>query len=276
MTFNPINNWHIFLSFFANQTGIHMINKPRFYDLASVAILMVAFPALGQVHIEEKNSDRYNNYDNISKDTLGRSKETVHTFFDGKEYLYQKINGKLTELYVDEVKIPDNQFSQYSDAINRITKQIEIDNIQAAKDQAQARLDQEEARKDQEQAKRDQAQARLDQEEARKDQEQAKRDQTQARADQEQAKKDRALAKEDQEMMRQMIADLIKDGIVPDQKALFSITLSPTEMRVNDLKQPDTIFLRYKAKYNKWAILNFSYGGNNQNYQGVHFSRITD
>jgi len=70
-----------------------------------------------------------------------------------------------------------------------------------------------------------------------------------------------------------MISDLIKDGIVPDEPSLFSITLNPTEMTVNEKKQPDAVYARYKEKYSKWAENNFSYGNSHNNYQGMHMSR---
>jgi hypothetical protein len=232
-----------------------MKNKFSNYCFLLLAILASAITALAQDSEAEKNARKYNNYDIINNDSAGKLKETVHTFFEGKEYQFVKINGKLTDLYVDELRVPDTQFSQYAAVINRITKQIEIDNIQAGKDQAQAKLDQEQALKDQ-------AQARTDQEQARKDQEQARIDQQQVA--------------EDQKMMSGMIADLIVDGIVPDQKSLFSLTLSAIGMTVNDKRQPEDIYTRYKAKYSRWASNNFSYGGNQQNYNGVHMSRRSD
>ena len=165
--------------------------------------------------------------------------------------------------------------------------QARIDQKQAERDQVQARIDQQQAVKDQEQAKRDQEQAEQEQVQARKeqaqaklDQEQAVRDQAQARVDQAQALKDQAQAKIDQEqaaadqrLMKAMIADLIKDGIVPDEKSLYSITLNSGGMTVNDKKQPNSVFAKYKTKYSRFSSGDFSYGNNSDGFQGIHMSR---
>lgn len=138
-------------------------------------------------------------------------------------------------------------------------EQAEKDSKQAMRDKIEAEKDNQQAQKDKQQAEKDQINAKKDQEEALEDQKQAKLDQEQAKKDQAQAKIDQQQAEEDQKLMKSFIADLIKDGIVPDEKSIVDITLSATEMTVNDKKQPADVFTRYKEKYKRFSSGNFSY-----------------
>jgi len=64
----------------------------------------------------------------------------------------------------------------------------------------------------------------------------------------------------DQLLLKSLISDLVKDGIVPNEQALVSITLNSTGMTVNDKKQPADVFAKYKEKYSRFASGNFYYG----------------
>jgi len=152
-------------------------------------------------------------------------------------------------------------------------QQAKIDQENAVKEQAQAKIQQEKAAKDQQQAKIDQENAVKEQAQAKIQQEKAAKDQEQAMKDQAAAKIDEERAKEDQRLMKQLISDLVKDGIVSDEKSLQSVKISSTELLVNDKKQPDEVHLKYKTKYPRFATGNFSYEVSNDGNKTIHMHR---
>jgi len=55
------------------------------------------------------------------------SKYSMSTSIDGKQYRLVEVNGKVTELYIDNVRVPDNKISEYSSVIDKLQKKLKED-----------------------------------------------------------------------------------------------------------------------------------------------------
>jgi hypothetical protein len=63
--------------------------------------------------------------DTLSPATKNGSKNTISSSFEGKQYKIIEQNGKVTELYIDNQKVPDNKIDQYASTIDKIRLQSE-------------------------------------------------------------------------------------------------------------------------------------------------------
>jgi len=254
-----------------------------------LAVVFAAMTAKAQTSVTGKtayNGREYISYDGIRNEN-GKQVERIQSNMDDKVYKMELVNGKMTELYVDGVKIPAGDWDKYSDAIAAIKEQIRKNKEQAIRNEEQARLNQIQDKKNEEQAKRNEEQARLNQVQEKKNEEQAVRNEEQARLNQIQekkneeqvgrnqeqaakneerallneiqAKKNEAQAAENERMMKQMIADLLSDKIIPNANGLHDLTLNSDEMIINGIKQPDDVFKKYKEKYSGFSKGSFSY-----------------
>ncbi|PSL19272.1 cell envelope integrity protein TolA [Chitinophaga ginsengisoli] len=137
--------------------------------------------------------------------------------------------------------------------------QSDHDRLQAQKDRTQAELDRQQSIKDKQQADRDREQAERDREQAVRDRAQAEKDREQAVRDRAQAEKDRAQAEADRKLLADLTVDLVNDKLITDASDLRMLTMSPVEMTVNGIKQPDAVHKKYQDKYSRFAKGNFSY-----------------
>jgi colicin import membrane protein len=272
-----------------NRESIKTIRDNIAYQLELVNDTLV------ELYVDEKlvPADQYGQYAKVieqikeqirldriqaKKDQEQATKDQQQAKIDQEHAMKDQANAKLDQEHAAKAQHQaklDQEMAMKDQANAKLEKE------RANKDQQQAKLDQEQAAKaqhqaklDQEMAMKDQANAKLDKEQANKDQKQAKLDQEQAKKDQARAKIDQKQAEEDQQMMKQLIIDLIKDGIVPDEASVNAVELSSTGMTVNDKKQPDEVYKRYKEKYKRFATGNFYYGGSdNSGGKGIHMHR---
>lgn len=138
-------------------------------------------------------------------------------------------------------------------------EQADRDRLQVEKDRTQAESDRQRSMEDKQQADRDRVQADKDRAQAALDRIQADKDREQAARDRVQAEKDRAQAAADRKMLADLTADLVSDKLIAKADDLHMLTISPTEMTVNGIKQPDAVHKKYQDKYSRFAKSNFAY-----------------
>lgn len=129
----------------------------------------------------------------------------------GKTYVVKRVDGKVKEMSIDGQPVPESEFGNYTEMVNKIDAEIQADMEQAERDRAQAELDLEQAERDRAQAELDRAQGDRDRETAKLDMAQAERDRAQAEKDREQAKRDIEQSMRDREQAEKDRAQSMRD-----------------------------------------------------------------
>lgn len=227
-----------------------------------------------------------------------RRTEDIQTEYEGKLYRIQWVNEKMTSLLVDGEKIPEANWSKFTDAIDHVREEIKemvkrdaeqakrnaeqavrneeqakrnaeqnIRNAEQAKRNAeQAHLSEIQEKKNAEQAVRNKEQEKRNAEQAVRNAEQAKvnagqevRNKEQAERNELQAKKNQEQARANGQMIKDITNDLVGDKIIPDTNGLHEMKLNEFGMSINGVKQPEEVFKKYKEKYSKFFDGNFNY-----------------
>ena len=139
-------------------------------------------------------------------------------------------------------------------------KQAKNDAEQVVRDKVQAEKDVEQ---DREQARRDKVQAERDAVQVIQDKKQAERDAQQAVQDREQARRDKIQAEEDKALVKSLMAEVVKQGLAPDEKSVVSLILDESVFFINGKKQSDELQMQFRKKYIKKAgySIYFHHGG---------------
>jgi colicin import membrane protein len=263
-------------------------------------ILLATFLVLTVSLNAQQTTTSSSNFYDQSNGRTGKSRITIND--NDKTYHMEFTDDKLSFLSVDGVLVPQEKWGDYNKIVNNAREQIKkdreqarLDRIQAGKDREQARLDRLQADKDREQALKDRDRVRLDRlqadrdrEQAMRDKQQADRDRIQADKDREQAVRDRAQAEKDREQAgkdriqaekdraqaaadRKLLADLtddlVSDKLISSTSDLRLLTLTPTEMTVNGVKQPDAVYKKYQEKYDRFSRNSLTYVSDGNNRQ---------
>lgn len=185
-------------------------------------------------------------------------------------YVYQPLVNKLWEQIKkdkaqaeeDEKQALQDKEQAEADAVQaRADKvQAEKDAIEAEQDKVQAEEDAVEAKEDKVQAEEDRKQAMEDKVQAEKeaqeervqveeDRKQAKLDAVQAQKDRVQAQLDAKQAAEDRAVMKSLLVELVKEGLVPDEKSVRSLHLNEDEFIINGKLQSEELHKKYMTKF---------------------------
>jgi hypothetical protein len=185
-----------------NKKSEIMKNNLFIVPIALLAILLSANTVQAQVKKITRSSttrtetSNGNSYLNVDYDSANGT-EHITLYKNGEVYKIKVVNDKVTEIIIDDKKIPEADFSKYEPMIKKIREQIKEDQEQAVRDRAQAELDRKQAERDRQQADEDRKQAEEDRKQADKDRGQAELDRQQAEKDRQQSVKDRAQAEQD-------------------------------------------------------------------------------
>lgn len=136
---------------------------------------------------------------NVESDGADDPNKRITLHKNGEVYRIKVTNEKITEMYIDDKKVPEADFSKYSSMVKELLEQIKRDQEQAARDREQAERDREQAGRDRQQAEKDRAQAEKDRQQAGRDRQRADKDRAQAESHRGQSEHDRQQAQHDRE-----------------------------------------------------------------------------
>jgi phage-related minor tail protein len=156
-------------------------------------------------------SSSSDNWMNVQSDSANDPNKSITMYKNGDVYKIKVTNEKITEMYIDDKKVPESDFPKYATMVKEILEQVKRDEEQAARDREQAERDRKQADKDRQQAERDRQRAELDRAQAEKDRQQADRDRERAVQDRAQADKNREQVQRDRAQAERDRAQADKD-----------------------------------------------------------------
>lgn len=197
----------------------------------------------------------------ITDGSIVNYKEGDHT------YSFRIKDEKITDLYVDDKKIPANEYQKYESIIGTILLQIkkdkekaELDMMQAQQDQKQAKMDMEEAQLAKQKAEQDMLQAKVEKQKAEQDKQRVMKDQ-------ERAMLAKMNAEEDRKILNSLLTEIVSEKIVSSEDEISSIILNNSDFIVNGKKQSASLHQKFKTKYLKDANRELNYQNNGSGRQ---------
>lgn len=143
------------------------MKKTVVYTLLALSFLVIYN---GTLQAQKKNSSTRSVIKNdegiqtfhVEGDLADSTKNTIFLYKDGKKYVIKTENEKISELTIDDKKMPESSFGAYELVVKKVMTQLKVDRAQAEKDLVQAEIDRKQSEKDLEQAELDKIQAEKD------------------------------------------------------------------------------------------------------------------
>ena len=161
------------------------------------------------------------------------SKYTMSTTMDGKQYRMVEVNGRVTELYVDNVKVPDDKISDYNDVISKLHEKLKADK---------------EAQKEAMEAQKEVLKAQA---EEMKENQLAMNDKL-AKLNEDMAKQKDIISREQAEKLKEILNE--KDIIIKEQAEKFAEIAKQKNLMLNDKQMKD--FKEQAEKFKEMAKQN--------------------
>jgi len=192
----------------------------------------------------------------------------IVNYKEGEHNYSFRIKGdKITDLFVDDKKIPVNEYPKHTSTINKILIQIKKDKEQAQLDMMKAQQNQKQAKMDMEEAQLSKQKAEQDALMAKMEKQKAEQDRQRAMKDQERANLDKAKAEEDRKILNGLLSEIVSEKIVSNEDDIATITLNSTVFIVNGKKQSASLHQKFKIKYLKDANSELNYQNSNNDRQ---------
>jgi len=209
---------------------------------------------------------------NTSTDSV---RDSYHIFFPatGKDILaghigshfYKMVNvdEKLSEVYVDDKRIADDDLTKYDAIIEKIRSSIrddeeERDMRQMARDRRQRERDARQTERDREQQQKDREQRQRDQQARTETVEIACRNCDEVNRQNEQEQREQSA--EDREMLKKGIQLLVTEHVINNPQHLKTLVLTDSDVSVNGVRQPQNIYQQMRSTLGDWALHGLSYG----------------
>ncbi|MET0465456.1 MAG: hypothetical protein ABW007_20015 [Chitinophagaceae bacterium] len=238
------------------------------------------------VHAQNKQTEVQSVYSYNGKTTINATEDgqKFEIEMEGKKIVQLHVDGKKIReedfsKYESTIKKIEERIEKERAKAEKARAEAAIHREEAEKHRAEAEVHRKEASAAREAAEKDRNRAAVQRQEAETQRRQAEQHRTHAERQREEAQAQRAVADrhraeaevhrneaekhraeaevhraaaaEERRKFDTMIDELVTDKLIPSRKELRSVVFDNNELLINDVKQPDAVYKKYKEKYLK-------------------------